>query len=1022
LNNFFLRSFMHFRTLPTGWNATPAFASMARVSVALLCVLTLGTPSHGFAQTAAAAAQSGAPATAAVTLRGSVTDPDDAEIPGAAVTLTPTGSGKPITTTSGSDGNYALRGVPAGTYSLTITMPGFSTFVRPIVKVGTGAAVTLNAKMAIQNETTVVNVTTNANAVSVDQDSNASATVLTGKDLDALSDDPDELSSELSALAGPAAGPNGGQIYIDGFTGGQLPPKSSIREIRVNQNPFSAQFDRAGFGRVEVFTKPGTDKFHGNANLQGQDRSFNSGSPTVPAATPQPDYHTILGQGSLTGPINKNASFTFSGSYRAIQDNSVVNPPTILSSSPTSLTACYPGTAGCVIYSALPVYDKNGNLLAPGGNPYITAQFQPQTRWDISPRLDLALGEKNTLTTRFQYEHNSSQNQNVQGNNVNSAGSDGTSAEAELQMTDTQIVSAKVINETRFEYQRGTNSTTPFSTAPSIVVSGAFSGGGSSGQSSSDVQTHIEVQNYTSIALSKNFIRLGGRLRTTGETNTTTAGTNGTFTYASFADYVAATPNCAPAGSPQCTGIVSQYSITKIATPMINARSTDLGLYAETDWKVRPNLTFSYGLRYETQNYISDHADFAPRTSIAWGVSKKTVLRAGAGLFYDRFGLGNEFSVYRNNGVNQQRSIISANQTTPVNSACNPSNPNLATDCPAAASGRFTTNTIASNLRAPYSLQMNIGVDQQLFRGATISVNYQHIRGVHQYNSIVANYSTLSATTPIQYQYQSEGLFNQNQLVTNINYRAGRVSMFGYYVLNFAKSDTSGPNSFGTNPYNLAADYGRASFDTRNRLFLGGNVSLPYLISLSPFMVANSGSPYNLTTGSDLNGDTIYNDRVLFAPVGTAGSKTIAGCGTFALPGTPGAGAIVPVNDCTGPANFVFNVRATKTIGFGESTRKDPGPQAGGGPGGPPGGEHRGGGGGHGGPGGMFGGGGGGSGKRYNLSFGVQVQNVFNVVDRGTPIGTFASPSFGQSTQLAGGIFTSQSAVRRIYLQTSFNF
>jgi hypothetical protein len=160
-----------------------------------------------------------------------------------------------------------VRGVPPGTYSLTVTMPGFATFVKQGLAITAGTPVTLNVKMTIQDATTVVNVTTDANTVSVDQDSNASATVLTGKDLDALSDDPDELASELSALAGPAAGPNGGQIYIDGFTGGQLPPKSSIREIRINQNPFSAQYDRAGFGRVEIFTKPGTDKFHGSVNV-----------------------------------------------------------------------------------------------------------------------------------------------------------------------------------------------------------------------------------------------------------------------------------------------------------------------------------------------------------------------------------------------------------------------------------------------------------------------------------------------------------------------------------------------------------------------------------------------------------------------------------------------------------------------------------------------------------------------------------------------------------------------------------
>src|SRR5262249_57811761 len=92
--------------------------------------------------------------------------------------------------------------------------------------------------------------------------SNANSITLKGKDLEALSDDPDELQDELTALAGPSAGPNGGQIYIDGFTAGQLPPKSSIREIRLNQNPFSAEYDQLGYGRIEILTNPPTNNFH----------------------------------------------------------------------------------------------------------------------------------------------------------------------------------------------------------------------------------------------------------------------------------------------------------------------------------------------------------------------------------------------------------------------------------------------------------------------------------------------------------------------------------------------------------------------------------------------------------------------------------------------------------------------------------------------------------------------------------------------------------------------------------------
>ncbi len=1035
---------MPLRTERSPSNSTSAPAPVRSIALALtinaLAVTSLlaQAPSTPSAPTpvappvpsASATAQTGSQTgsqTGAVALRGTVSDPDDELIPGAIVTLVPS-SGKPFTATSGSDGTYTLRNAPAGTYTLTITMAGFGAFVRQGVRVSATNPLTINAKLTVQDSTQVVNVTATGATVSVDQDSNASSTVLTGKDLDALSDDPDELSSELSALAGPSSGPNGGQIYIDGFTGGQLPPKSSIREIRINQNPFSAQYDRPGFGRVEIFTKPGTDKLHGNAQLQGADKSFNTGSPFVPAGTFQPDYHTILFNGSVTGPINKRSSFATGGSLRKTQDNNVVNPPAIYSTSQNSGTICYPGTAGCAIYSSL------------NGNGYTLAQFAPQTRWDISPRIDLQLSEKNTLTTRFQYQHNSSQNGGIIGVDLFSTGENANSSEITLQVSDTHIFSPKIINEIHFEYQRSNSNATPFSTAPTINVQGAFTGGGNNSGASADTENHIEYQNYTSIALKKNFIRLGGRLRTTSENNTTNAGMNGSFTYNSICDYTGqATSYCTPTNPGSAT--LSQYSITHISANTLSARSTDVGLYAETDWKVRPNWTVSYGIRFETQNFIHDQADFAPRVSTAYGLGKKTVIRAGFGLFYDRFTLGNEFSVYRNNNVNQQQFILSST-TAPISAACSPSNQ---TACNATTAGRITTETIANNLRAPYSEQSNIGVDQQIARGATVSVNYQHIHGVHQFNSAVANYNSLTATTPIQYQYQSEGVFNQNQIIANVNLRAFKnVTLFGFYALNFAKSDTGGTGSFATVPGNLKADYGRAAFDTRNRLFLGGNITLPHLISLAPLVAANSGSPYNITTGTDINGDTIFNDRAVLVPAGTVGTgaqtvKTIPGCGTFATPGTSGNTTPVGINPCTGPGAFTMNLRVTKTFGFGPSRNADTnrpdrgqgGPGGGGPPGGGGGGGGRGGGGGgggRGGGGGGFGGGGGGasSGKRYNVGLGAQVFNIFNVVDRAAPVGTLSSSSFGQSLQLvntgSNGFFTTGSAVRRVQLQVSFNF
>ncbi len=966
--------------------------------------------SFAFLPLVASAQQRGA------TVHGTVADPDEAVIPGATLTLAPA-SGKPLVTQSQSDGTYALHNVPAGTYSETVTMQGFASFVKLGIKVNAGQSLALDAKMEIQSQQQEVQVTAQSAEVSVDADSNASSTVIKGKDLDALSDDPDELSSELTALAGPSAGPNGGQIYVDGFTGGQLPPKSSIREIRINQNPFSAEFDKLGYGRVQIFTKPGTDKLHGFYQLSGNTSSFNSGNPLLntnvsPGQTPitQPPYHTIFMFGDVSGPLSSNASFTVSGSHRSIQDNSIVNA-TVL----PSMTTCAAGQTSCSFQFANPT---------------------PNVRTDISPRIDLQLGEKNTLTTRFRYEDSDQSNQGVGNLSLPKTAYNASSSEITLQMTDTQVISSRVINETRFEYERDHSSQTPFIKIPSIIVQGNFTDGGAGSGTFSDNQTHFELHNYTSIQLQKHFIRMGGRLRSTRDAQTSDAGSNGSFTYNCLL-----TVDCAP---DKTTGEkysfeshhASQFSKTNIAVPSVNATMVDLGVYAEDDWKPIPKLTLSYGIRYETQSRLGEHHDIAPRLSFAYGLggkTPKTVLRGGFGMFYDRYDLDNILTTVQLNGINQQQVTLAH----PDPATCSPEN--LA-GCTAGTPGGATTVAAAPNLRTPYAMEFAIGADQQLFHGATLSVNYLNTHGVHQFLSQNINAPTLDSNGNLVYptpptdgtapavikQYQSEGVYRQNELIANANIRNKYISLFGYYVLNFAKSDTGGITSFPSQPYNIGADYGRAVFDRRNRLFLGGNVTLPYFISVSPFIIASSGTPYNVTLGQDLNNDSIFNDRPAFGPAngipaGQAGSNTIAGCGSFVGPDPNNPTAPftpIPINYCTGPALFVANLRASKTFGFGPSTRtQNQGGPDGGGPGG-----HGGHGGGHGGPGGR-GPGGSDTGRKYNLTLSAQVQNLFNNADYATPNSSLGSAKlFGKSTQLAGGPYTSSSSLRRISLNMSFRF
>ena len=949
--------------------------------------------------------------TSGTRVHGTITDPDGELIPGATVTFTPAkGAGR--TVKSGSDGTYSI-GIPPGTYTMLVSMPGFASYLMTNLKVPAVASTTVDAKLKIGEENTVVNVEASAVQLSVDPDSNASSTILQGKDLEALSDDPDELQSELTALAGPSAGPNGGQIYVDGFTGGQLPPKSSIREIRINQNPFSAEYDRLGFGRVEVFTKPGTDKLHGNLQMNGNPSQFNSSNPL--ADVEQPPYHTLFMFGNLTGPLSKTASYNLGGSFRQIQDDELINA-TILAPTLGSSTLCPPGDTSCV------------------QSQYKDFSYYPQTRGDFNPRLDLALGEKNVLTMRYQFVDNSATNSGVGGFSLKDYGYNSSAMSNIIQLSDTQTWSSKLINETRFEYEREHTADSPLSTAPSVNVPGDFVSGGNPSQNLSDHQDHYELQNYTSVQLKKNFIRFGGRLRTNREAQSPEQNTNGSFMYDGLNGYQADTP--------------SQFSLIVINEPSLKYEVTDVGLYAETDWKPFQNFTLSYGLRYEAQNHIKDHHDFAPRVSLAYGLfggksAPKTVVRAGFGMFYDRFTGNYVLNLLRYNGTSEYAYTLSgaAIPTT----GCSPNEPDFKTACLAGATTESQeTYQTAPNLRTAYITQFAGGFDQQVTRVGSLSVNYLHSQGVHELATQNIGYpmgqppNTAPANpVPAQYQYFSEGVFRQDQLILNGRVSTGKhVSLFGYYSLNFAKGDTSGAGSFITTPYDIAADYGRTTFEVRNRAFLAGSVSFPHFIQFSPFIIAQSGNPYNITTGKDNNGDTIFNDRPYkvtgVAPDGQ-NIKTIAGCGTFAQPGYQPIGSpIAPINDCTGPSLFTFNFRLTKTWGFGamrnaqnvassgQGGQNGQGGGQRGGRGGSGGGGGRGGGGG--GPAGMFGGGGSSTGKHYNFGLGLQVQNLFNNKDLATPNGTLNSNLFGEQTQLAGGPYTTNAAVRRISLQASFNF
>ena len=306
--------------------------------------------------------------------------------------------------------------MPPGSYTLDARAIGFATFSKTGIVIAPGQARQLNVSLAIAVQQQDITVTDQNSGVSINPDENSSALVVKGSDLDALSDDPDELQNELQALAGPAAGPSGGQIYIDGFTGGQIPPKSSIREIRVNQNPFSAEFDKIGYGRIEILTKPGSDAFPGHITSLGNDSAWNTANPLVKE---QPSYYLYFIQADVNGPLIRNASYFFSLFHFDRQNQTIID-------------AVNPEDPTTNFNQALP---NPSSLLVP------------------NPRVDFQLGKNNTLSIRDSYFRSVATANGPGQLNLPEQAYNVNDQENAVQASDTVVVNPRVINETHFQWR-----------------------------------------------------------------------------------------------------------------------------------------------------------------------------------------------------------------------------------------------------------------------------------------------------------------------------------------------------------------------------------------------------------------------------------------------------------------------------------------------------------------------------------------------------------------------------------------
>ncbi len=960
------------------------------------------------------------------TLRGQVVDDTDAIIPGAKVTLVLPGGKQRVVVADGS-GEFVIPNVVPGVYNFFVEFKGFKPFTNPALKVPMEGP--LKAVMVIGEVEIATDVTELLNGVNVEPDQNLSATVLGEDIIKDLPNDPDELQSVLQGMAGPGAGAgsggaSGAEILVNGFRGGRLPPKEAILKITINQNPYSAEFSQPGFGRIEITTKPGNDNWRGSFNTSFRNSALDARNAF---ATQKPDMNQRNFGFNLSGPlIKKKMSFFTNVDRRDFTGGSTTNW--------IDLTGA-----------------RNANVLAPNDN------------LNFSIRTDYLINQKNTLGVSYFRSQRNAENQEFAvsfgggfgfgppgggggggrggggaSGTVNftlpERGTDSNSASNDLQISNTTILSSRLINEARLRLGYDTRHSQARTAGIAVNVLDAFNGGGSPNGISDTRQFDYEIQDYLTYTLKKHTLKGGFQTQYVNQYSYSLSNFNGTYTFPSLSFYTCVTGggiNCAATGR-------GRYQFTvNTGAPTVRYNQYESSWFINDDYRVSQAFTLSLGLRHEFQTNLPDKNNFAPRLGIAWSPFKnrKTTFRAGAGLFYQRLNDSQYGQTLRFDGSTQLSYVIENPNWVP---GFKPGD-NLST---IGAAALLTTNTniytLDPNMKAPYTYNVNGSVERQLPFGLTGSVNLLYSKSYHVFRTRNINATRIELLTsptadinltrpnPLQgniLQTEASAQSEFKAMFIRIDRRMGRkFSFFANYSLTDIKSDAGTP----ANNYDLKSEW--AQIANRHSFFLMGRISLPKGFGLNPMFNVRSGSPYNITLGQDLNRDTSFTDR----PAGIARNtdlpvsaySLITGCRTVS---TTGACSQTFTDYLTqnfpngvkaiGPGSVSMNLSLSKAFGIGKRDTAN----AGGGMGGMGGGGGRGGGmgGGRGGMGGgmggMMGGGGGGvEGARYTLQFQAQITNIFNHVNYGQYSGTLTSPYFAAANTASPG--------RQFELSMRFNF
>ena len=731
-----------------------------------------------------------------MTVSGIAVDQSGAAIPGEKLTLVSKSGSQARQTISDGEGQFSFANVPPGDYVLKGEAEGFRRFEKPL-SVRNQAVTNIQVTMPISSTEEVVDVSASGSRPDAPENNADSINVNTDFIAGLPSQSQDILPVVGNFLSPAAQGIEGTSIVVDGVEGSTLmEPTDAIKRIYINKDPYSAEFRRPGSGRLEVVTRNGSrSHFDGNFAFYDRNDVFDAKNAF---ADQKPNLDRHLWEGTLGGPLPiEHARFFLSASRLRNDEDAIVNATT------------------------------------PQGPLVQNVPFTQITN-SVIGRADFKPGG-NTLSVVYNFRNNPQENRGVGGLHLPQQATTSDNTRNNLKLWYTTMPSDKFMNVVRFSYEHERDRLGNFPAAPEVDVSGAFINGPNQ-SALLEHGTRMEIQDVINYVHGENTIRFVGAFLPKSFHTADATNFGGTFTFPSLTAFNAQSPVL--------------FEVIR-GNPQVSFSKHEAYAFIQDTINLQHHATLMLGLRYDWQEHLTNHANFAPRVALGYAPGNgKTVFRAGAGIFYDRL----------SDHVVEQTSLLDGSPTQEF-VVRQPSFP-----VASVAGVRPSLWLLDANAQAPYLFQTSLSVEHPLLQTLRGTIEYRYLRGVHLFRARDVN-APLAGVRPdpnffLKRLVESTASLRSNSLIFSLQGRVKKGFKFkAQYTLSRSDDDTDGALALPADSRNLRPEWGRSSFDMRHRFVLAGTTDLPGAFRLGLMLVANSGTPFNITTGSDDNGDGVANDR-----------------------------------------------------------------------------------------------------------------------------------------------------------------